>query len=219
MLAAVSARLRAVIAAVPLGLWSVWHVWEQWAAFGGTEAWLARMRETSRGPAIALEVLVVLALAGWALLVIADRRAGRPPMGQAPPQDQGAEGLLRRLAPTAALVSIVFLVFHVGQFWAPKMFGGATDLETWRTVTHAVGRPVVLAAYALGLTAIAVHLTAAIPGALAALGWLERPEARRGAVLVAAVCALCLWALAVQLTGWVGTGHGTLWPIAVAHTE
>lgn len=212
-----SSRLHALIAALPLALWTLFHLWEQWAAFAGRETWVSRMRETSgSGAAIAIElVVIVLPLAVWAGLTLraAIRREVLP--GTARPDDRGLARVIGRLAPIAAFVAIAFLVLHVGHLWGPKVVRGATELEAWSALTHDVGRPWMLVLYAIGLSAVALHLAAAIPAALAAVGWIVSDEARRSAVLVSTVLALCVWVLAVQLTGWLATGTGTFWSIEV----
>ncbi|MDQ3035877.1 MAG: hypothetical protein M3Y87_25970 [Myxococcota bacterium] len=213
-------RLHALIAALPLAVWTLFHLWEQWAAFAGRDAWAVRVRATSQGAlGIAIELaVIVVPLAVWAGFTFraAIRREALP--GTARPEDRGLVRVVGRLAPIAAFVAIAFLVLHVGHLWGPKLVRGASELEAWSALTHDVGRPWMLVLYAIGLTAVALHLAAAIPAALGALGWVVTDSARRSAVLVSSVLALCVWILAVQLTGWLATGAGTFWPIEVIET-
>lgn len=219
-----SPRFHAVLSALPLAVWTVFHLWEQWAAFGGRDAWAMRMRATSRGPlAIAIELaVIVIPLAIWSGLTLVelarglvDPKRGRPLPGKAREGDTGLARGIGVVAPIATVVAILFLAIHVGSMWGPKIARGASLLETWSSLTHALGGPWSLALYAIGLTAVAFHLAGAIPAALEALGWIESPEGRRSAFLVSTVFALCAWVLAVQLTGWLATGRGTFWPIHV----
>jgi hypothetical protein len=69
--------------------------------------------------------------------------------------------------------------------------------------------------HAVGLVAVAWHLAAALPDGLEAAGVIATHEGRRSTRMLAVVIGLCLLALTAQLTGWLGTGAGTFWPIAV----
>jgi succinate dehydrogenase/fumarate reductase cytochrome b subunit len=212
-----SRRFHAVIAALPLAIWTLFHLWEQWAAFAGSDAWLARMRTTSEGAiAIAIEVVAIaLPLAIWAALTLRAAIRREPLPGAAATGDRGFALALGRLAPIACVVALLFLAIHVGHLWGPKIVRGASALESWAAITHDLGRPWMLVLYAIGLAAIALHIAVSIPAALVALGWIASDEARRQALLVSSVLALSIWVLAVQLTGWVATGTGTFWAIDV----
>ncbi|WP_157068990.1 hypothetical protein [Sandaracinus amylolyticus] len=210
-----SPRAHALVAALPLALWLVFHLWEQWSVFGGRDAWIARMASTSRGPlAIAIELVVIAALVAWAALTVRALVRREPLPGAAREDDAGIVRAIGRLAPFASLASIVFLVIHVATMWAPKL-AGADLVAQWVTLTHALGRPEVLVLHALGLTVIALQLVTSIPAALEALGLVRTERARRSSMLVAATLALCVWLLAAQLVGWLGTGVGTFWAISV----
>jgi succinate dehydrogenase/fumarate reductase cytochrome b subunit len=214
-------RLHAALAALPLTVWSCFHLWEQWAAFRGREAWVLRMRATSRGAfPVALEITaVVLPLAVWAGLALVDVARRRPLPGTVGKHERGLPRAVGFVGPIATVVAIFFLVIHVGHLWGPKIVRGATELETWRALTVDLGRPWMLVLYAVGLSAVALHLAAALPAALRALGWIESEEARRSSYLVSSVLALCVWLLAAQLTGWLATGHGTFWNVAESDAD
>lgn len=212
-----SPRLHAAIAAMPLAVWTAFHLWEQWAAFAGRDAWVARMGETSRGPgAITAELaLVVAPILVWAALTLRSLIARQALPGAAREEDRGAVRVVGRLAPLAAVAAIAFLVIHLAQLWAPKLISGASTTEQWVVLTHALGRPEMLVIYAAGLSAISLHLAAAIPAALEALGLVTTPEGRRSTMLVSVTFGVCAWILAAQLVGWLGTGAGTFWAIDV----
>jgi succinate dehydrogenase/fumarate reductase cytochrome b subunit len=212
--------VHAALAAFPLTVWTCFHLWEQWAAFQSRDAWIERMRTTSRGPVpMAIELFaVVLPLAIWAGFVLADLVRKRPLPGSAMADDRGLLRGVGVIGPTGTVVAILFLAFHVGHLWGPKIVRGASELETWRALTVDLGKPWMLVLYAVGLTAVAIHLSAAIPAALRALGWIG-DAGRRPAVLLSSVFAVCAWLLAAQLTGWLATGHGTFWPIQVIEVE
>lgn len=209
------ARVHALVATVPLLVWSVFHVWEQWAAFRGRLAWLVRMRSTSAGAMIALEVLLgVLPLVVWAVLHVRARVVGERLPGAA----RGGEGPLADglglVGPLASSVAIVFLLWHVGWLWAAKL-GGAAPVELYDALQRTLGLPWALVLHAVGLAAVAWHLAAALPDGLEAAGVVSTPEGRRSTRIVTVVIGVCLFVLAAQLVGWLGTGAGTFWPIQV----
>ncbi len=211
------ARLHALVATVPLFVWGVFHVWEQWAAFRGRLAWLARMRTTSSGVGLAAEIVVgVLPLVVWAVLHVRARVKGERLPGAARDGDEPLGRGLGLVAPWASTVAILFLLFHVAWLWAAKM-SGASSVELYDAMQRTLGLPWALVLHAIGLAAVAWHLAAALPDGLEAAGVVSTPEGRGSARIVTVVIGLCLFVLTAQLTGWLGTGTGTFWPIDVVH--
>lgn len=207
------ARLHAIVATVPLLAWGTWHVWEQWAAFRGRLAWLVRMR--SNGAALPIEVLFgVLPVLVWAVLHVRARVRGERLPGATHERDGPLGRGLGTIAPWASSVAIVFLLWHIAWLWGAKVMGAA-PVELYDAMQRTLGLPWALVWNAVGLAAIAWHLAAALPDGLAAAGVLSRPDARRSAQLVTVVIGVCLFVLTAQLTGWLGTGTGTFWPISV----
>jgi hypothetical protein len=215
-----SERIYALVAALPLAVWTLFHLWEQWAAFEGSEAWLSRMHGTSSGGlAIAIEsVAVVGPLVVWFLMSVGRMIRRKEPSKTELPEARGLARILGRAAPIAATLTAIFLLCHIAHLWGPKVLRRADEIETWAALTHDIGVPSMLVFYAVGLSAVAFHLANALPAALSSLGFFETPEARRSALLVSGVFAFCIWILSVQLTGWVATGTGTFWPIEVIET-
>lgn len=209
------ARLHAIVATVPLLAWSVFHVWEQWAVFRGRLSWLVRMRSTSAGPALAFEVLLgVLPLVLWAVLHVRARVRGERLPGAARPEDEPLGQGLGLVGPWASSVALVFLGWHVGWLWGAKVMGAA-PVEVYDAMQRTLGLPWALVVNAVGLAAVAWHLAAALPDGLEAGGIVTTPDGRRSARIVTLVVGLCLFVLTAQLTGWLGTGTGTFWPISV----
>jgi hypothetical protein len=209
------ARLHAVIATVPLLVWGAFHVWEQWAAFRGRLAWLARMRTTSTGAAIAVEIVVaVLPLVVWAVLHVRARVLGYRVPGDAREGDDGLGRGLGTVSTLASPVAIVFLLWHVGWLWGAKVLGAA-PVELYDAMQRTLGLPWALIVHAFGIGAVAWHLAAALPDGLEAAGVISTPEGLRSARIVTITVGLALFILFVQLVGWLGTGAGTFWPITV----
>lgn len=209
------ARLHAVIATVPLLVWGAFHLWEQWAVFRGRLAWLARMRTTSTGAAVALEIaLAVLPLVVWAVLHVRARVLGHRVPGDARERDDALGRGLGTVATVASPVALLFLLWHVGWLWGAKMLGAA-PVELYDAMQRTLGLPWALVLHAFGLGAVGWHLAAALPDGLEAAGVISSPEGLRSARIVTVTMGLALFVLFAQLVGWLGTGAGTFWPIAV----
>jgi len=213
------ARVHALVATVPLLAWSAFHVWEQWAAFRGRLAWMVRMRATSTGMAIAVEVaLGVLPLVIWAVLHLRARLRGDRLPGASREGDDALGLGLGAVAPFASTVALAFLLWHVGWLWAQKLLGAST-VEVYDAMQRTLGLPWALVLHAFGLGAVAWHLAAALPDGLEAAGLTSSTEARRSTRIATIVVGLCLFVLTAQLVGWLGTGTGSFWPIAVVPAE
>lgn len=209
------ARVHAIVATVPLLFWGAFHVWEQWAAFRGRLAWLVRMRATSNGVGLAAEILLgVLPLVLWSALHVRARLRGERLPGAARESDEPLGKGLGLVGPWASSVALAFLAFHVVWLWGAKMMGAA-PVELYDMMQRTLGLPWALVLHAVGLAAVAWHLAAALPDGLEAAGVVSTPEGRRSTRIVTLVIGLCLFVLTAQLTGWLGTGTGTFWPIDV----
>lgn len=213
----VLARVHAAAATLPLLVWGAFHVWEQWAVFRGRLAWLARMRATSSGLAVVAEIAFgVVPLLVWVMLHVRARLRGERVPGALRDDERGdplAVGL-GTLAPLASVVAMAFVFWHVAWLWGSKL-AGAASAETYDAMQRTLGLPWALVVHAIGLFAVAWHLAAALPDGLEAIGLLDTVEGRRAARALSVVIGLCLYALTAQLVGWLGTGLGTFWPIAV----
>ncbi len=209
------ARLHAIVATVPLSAWAVFHVWEQWSAFRGRLSWLVRMHGTSTGIAIGAELVVgVLPLVLWAVLHVRALVLRQRLPGMARENDTPLGQGLGIVAPYASSVALLFLLWHVGWLWGAKVMGAA-PVELYDAMQRTLGLPWALVLNAVGLGAIAWHLAAALPDGLEAAGVVSSPEARASTRTVTLVIGVCLFVLTAQLTGWLGTGTGTFWPIDV----
>jgi hypothetical protein len=208
-------RAHAILATVPLLFWGAFHVWEQWALFRGRLAWLVRMRSTSTGFGLTAEIVLgVLPLVAWAVLHVRARVIGQRLPGAARENDEPLGKGLGFLGPWASSVAIVFLLWHLGWLWGAKVMG-ASFVELYDAMQRTLGLPWALVIHAIGLAAVGWHLAAALPDGLEAAGIVSSPEGRRSTRIVTLVIGLCLFVLTAQLTGWLGTGTGTFWPIDV----
>lgn len=209
-------RLHAFVSTVPVGLWIFVHLWEQWAGFAGREAWLARMAGTagtSLGTALDL-LLGVLPLVLWLGLEIALRRHGEPPeLRLAYGEDEGVALRMFRLATGAGWVLLAFAAYHVVWLWVPRV-GGLELAALWARLEMHFGRWLHAIPHAVGLGALAVHVTFGPVRLLVAQGWLVDAEGRRAARLSGGIVAVLLFVLYGQLAGWHATGVGTFWSLS-----
>lgn len=207
----------AVLGLLPV-IHGIAHLGEQWSAFGGRIEWLMRMRATSSGPLVGVvELAVVVGYGAWLTLQL---RALRRERADDP---TASESLLARahasVARPAALVTAALALLHALVLWLPRVLGHASLLESYELLRTASGTLPVLVLAALGLSALALHVAAGVPTALAALGWMRAPEARQAVRLVSSGLAVCVLVLAVQLFGWHATGTGTVWPVRIVAPE
>ena len=220
-MAKASATLRAWRAHELLGAavypWACFHLWEQWSALAGRGAFLARMSSTSHGAlAITAEVaLGILPAVAWIALEVRLRLQGPEPsdLARAMAEDEEAAKRLGLLSRSCSYIFYGWLLYHVAWLWLPKLTEGEEPLRTWWVLRDGMGTWLHAGLHAVGLSAFAVHLWAAIPRASLALGWAGTPEARRAARLSGAIMSLGLLLLYAQLAGWHAAGAGTIWSV------
>lgn len=205
----------AVLGVVP---WLAFHLWEQWAALSGRGAWLERMYVTSGTSAMRVVELACGVLPFLLLGVLGGRAiaSGRTLPGHAVDTDDGAlvRFLARASKPALGLV-VAFGAAHVIWLWLPHALGRASLAEGYEALRIAAGTPLLLVVHAVGLSAVAVHVAAAVPAWLVASGLVVTRQGRRSAALVSAGLGGCILVLSVQLYGWHATGAGTVWPVRV----
>lgn len=210
-------RVHEVAGTVPVLAWAAFHLWEQWAAFAGRDAWSARMARTSHGVLpVALELVAgVLPVLVWMALDVGLRRRHPEPeeLRMAMAEEPESARRLALLARVASWAFMLFVLYHAGWLWLPKLLAGSEPLRTWTVLRGGLGAWPHAIAHAIGLTAFAVHAWASVPRLAIALGWVSAPESRRAARLSALIVAAGLLLLYAQLAGWHAAGRGTIWPM------
>lgn len=209
-------RVREVTGTVPVLAWAAFHLWEQWAAFAGRDAWSARMSRTSHGALpIAIEVAAgVLPVLVWMALDVGLRTRGRrepDELRMAMAEDPESARRLGLLARVSSWIFMLFVLYHAGWLWLPKLLEGSEPLRTWTVLRGGLGAWPHAIAHAVGLTAFAVHTWASVPRLAIVLGGVSAPESRRAARLSALIVAAGLLLLYAQLAGWHAAGRGTIW--------
>lgn len=197
--------------------WGGFHLWEQWSAFGGRGAYVERMAATSHGGvALAAELLFgVLPVLMWIGIEARLRALSKEPEALRCAMAETPE-LAKRLGAIATVGSWVFfawLVYHIVWLFGPKIAEGSEPLRAWLFLRDGLGTWVHAVPHAIGLSALAVHLWAAIPRTAIVMGWAPTPESRRAARLVGGIIGVALLVLYAQLAGWHAAGAGTVWPL------
>ena len=212
------ARWLAILSVFAVLPWLLFHLWEQWAALAGRAAWLERMHGTSGSVGMRIAELVGGVLPVVVLAVLTGRAlaAGGPLPGHEVDESDGPLVVfLSRVAKPALVLTVAFLVLHVGWLWLPRALGQASLGEGYEALRVAAGTPALLVVHAVGLSAVAVHVAASLPAWLVSAGIVTTRVSRRSAALAALGLSACLLVLSVQLYGWHATGAGTVWPVVV----
>lgn len=204
-------RAHELAGSAPL-VWAGFHLWEQWAAFAGREGWAARIARTSQGGwAIALELAVgILPALVWMALDVGLRVRGEEPapLRNAMAEDPESARRLGLLARVGAWVFLLFLLYHAGWLWLPKLTEGFEPLRSWAALRGALGTWPHAILHAVGLTALAVHAWASVTRLGIVFQLVDAKDARRALRLSAAILAVALLLLYAQLVGWHAAGRG-----------
>lgn len=196
-------RLHAVSGLVPTAAFLLLHPVQVFAAGTDRASWSARVWGLD-GDAVwtALELLVVaLPLVAHVALGLAVGRRPEPPGGRA-----FASPIARRWQRFSGLAAAAFVVAHVAHAWAPRLAGAPGEAVVDR-LSVTLGQPAWLAAYAVGLTAVAVHFAGGVPAAARRLGWVRTASGARALRVVAGILAVALWGLSAQATARLATGE------------
>ena len=210
-------RARELIGGVAVFVWAGFHLWEQWSAFAGRELFVQRMSGTSHGGlAIAIELtLGVLPVLVWLGIEARLLMSGEEPAALRGAMAEEPE-LARRLAlitRTASSVFFWFLLVHIAWLYIPKLTEGSEPLRAWLRLRAELGTWPLTIVHALGLSAFAVHLWAAVPRLMIVFDWAPTAESRRAGRLSGLIVAVGIVVLYAQLAGWHAAGAGTLWPM------
>lgn len=196
------ARLQGVLGVVPLGAYLVFHLWEQWPALDSREGWVDRVRTTTSRP---WEIALVLVPLGLHACLGAWRFVARTRRDATLTAD--ARGLARLQALTGA-IAVVFIAYHVAQVWQPMSSPHASTRDAYAVLWHALGRPVDLVLYLVGISCVCFHLALGVTRAAGSWGLVRDAVALRRARFAAGAAAFLLWGAALHLVGHFAIGEG-----------
>lgn len=196
------ARLHGLLGVVPLGAYLVFHLWEQWPALDSREAWVDRMRATTSRPWEIALVLVPLAahagLGAWRLLRRSRKEAA---------STSAARGLARLQVLTGG-IAFAFIAYHVAQVWQPIAGPHASARDAYAALWHALGRPLDLVLYLVGISCVCFHFAHGLTRAAASWGLVRDALALRRARFAAGAAGFLLWGATLHLVGHFAIGEG-----------
>lgn len=176
------------------------------------------MARSSHGTfALVLELgFGLLPVFAWMALDIGLRASGaKEPdaLKNALSEEPEAARRLGLLARTAGWLLMLFIVYHAGWLFLPKLVDGSEPLRAWMSLRQSLGSWPHAIAHAVGLTALMVHIGASLPRLCIAFGWAQSAEARRAARASGLIIGVGFLLLYAQLVGWHAAGRGTIWSI------
>lgn len=196
-------RLHSLTGVLPLLGYVVFHVGETAVAPAGRRHFADSVTGVGGGPlAVTLETLVILVpLLLHAVLGVHVTLRDRHPL----PQGYPSEGL-RKLQRLTGIIVLLFLVAHVGHTWTAKL-AGLDGGALYDRLMGSVGRPVFLVTYAVGITAVALHIAQGIGSFAATWGLARTAGGRRAARGVGALIALSVWLVSLNTLSHFAVGR------------
>ena len=186
-------QIMSLLGVVPLGAYVVAHLWTNLYSLGGATAFDQRVAETRSSPVfIFLEVfglgLPILLHAWLGLRIIVKARVNL----KAYPTLRNLKYVLQRLSGIGILL---FLGAHVLKARILPAIATPGGHENWQGMHEALGEPVTLVVYLLGILAVAYHLGNGIWGAGLTFGLTVTPQAQARMERVSFACFALLLAM------------------------
>jgi succinate dehydrogenase hydrophobic anchor subunit len=192
------ARVQSLLGLVPLAAYLVWHVYQTWPALEDRELWVDRALHAPGRAVIVACVLVPMAV--HALLGLARLRQRAPDALTGPPA-------LRTLQAVTGMLVLAFTVYHLQQVWGVPEGPHASPRTAYAALLRALGRPMELAIYLIGITAVCFHLAHGLSRAAVTFAVARTPAAVRRYRLIAGALGFVLWAAFLQLLGQFALGE------------
>jgi succinate dehydrogenase / fumarate reductase cytochrome b subunit len=197
------ARVHSLLGVVPLSAYLFWHLYQTWPALAGREAWVDRaLNAPSRVWVIAC---VLLLLAAHGVLGLARMRRG-----PAEPLT-GGRALRAIQAATGALV-LGFVLYHVRQVWGEGEGPHQTPRAAYAALWRNLGRPLDLAIYVIGITAVSFHLAHGLSRAAVTFRLARTERAVTRWRFGAGALGFLLWVAFLQLLAQFALGESLVGP-------
>jgi succinate dehydrogenase / fumarate reductase, cytochrome b subunit len=192
------ARVQSLLGLVPLGTFLLWHVYQTWPALEDRELWVDRALHAPSRPWIVGWLFVPML--AHALLGIARLRR---PQQAGPATGPG----LRVLQVATGVLVLAFTVYHVAQVWAVPEGPHASPRSQYAALFATLGRPLPLAIYLVGITALCFHLAHGWSCAAVTFALARTPAALRRYRYAAGLLGILLWVVLLQLLGHFALGE------------
>jgi len=190
-------RVHSLLGVVPLGAYLIWHVYATWPALHDREAWVDRaLHGPSRGLVIAC---VLLPLALHAVL-------GGVRLRRVVPDDLTGPRGLRLLQAATGLLGLVFVAYHLQQVWAVSEGPHSVPRASYAVLWRALGQPLDLTLYLIGITALCFHLAHGVSRAAVTFRLARTPRAVQRWRIGASALGFALWLAWLQLLGHFALG-------------
>jgi len=196
-------RLHSLTGVLPLLGYVLFHVGETAVAPAGSRRFAETVTGIDGGAvAVTLETVIILVpLFLHAALGIHVTIRERHPLPGGYPSDG-----LRRLQRLTGMVVLLFLVAHVGHTWTAKL-AGLDGRALYDRLMGSVGQPVFLVIYAVGITAVAMHIAQGVGSFAVTWRIVRTAGGRRAARGVGVLLALSVWLVALNTLSHFAVGR------------
>lgn len=191
-------KLHSFTGLVPLGAYMGFHTWEHWPAREGRDAALHRMALASSAPVEI--VLLMLPLLVHATLGL---RLARLPDASQAYRSPAFRGLQR----VTGILTALFLLWHVGLVWLPRVFEGGRAEAAYSAMLDQAGPVSGMMLYVLGISAVCVHMGQGMGAAWIRHAPAVSPPFARWA---SASLAVCLWLAMINVLAVYATGRALM---------
>ena len=191
-------KLHSFTGLVPLSVYHGFHAWEHWPVREGRDAALHRLALTSSAPIEVIFLLLPLLVhAGIGLRLAREPDESRAYHSPA----------FRKLQGLTGLVTALFLLWHVGLVWVPRVMQGGAASAAYAAMQDQAGPVLGMALYVFGLSAVCIHFGQG----LAAARIRHAPDAApRFVRAAAALLALAVWLVMLNVLSVYATGAALL---------
>ncbi len=191
-------KLHSITGLVPLCAYMVFHTWEHWPARDSRDEALQRVARVSSAPVeIVFLMAPLLVHAGLGLHLARGPDASFAYASRA----------FRSLQRVTGVVTALFLIWHVGWVWCPRVLDGSRANAAYAAMLDQAGPATGMALYVVGISAVCVHFGQGLGAA-----WIRHaPGASpRLARWVSAGLGFSIWAAMIDLLSVFATGEALL---------
>ncbi len=191
-------RWHSFMGLVPLSAYMGFHAWEHWPVRASRDAALERMELVSSAPMeIAVLMLPLLAHAGLGLR-----------LWRQPDETRAyASPAFRSLQAVTGLLTALFLLWHVGGVWLPRVISGGRASAAYSAMLDQAGPSLGMGLYVLGVSAVCIHFGQGLGAA-----WIRNTPTVSPvfARAVGALVGTLIWLVMLDLLAVYATGAALL---------